>query len=80
MELILNNVRIAFPKIWEPEQFNGTGKARCSASLIMEAGSAEIKKVMDAIQGVKGAVDHLSGRIDGVYQQNHTPRPRTRQP
>lgn len=39
-----------------------------------------VEPIMDAIQGVKGAVDHLSGRIDGVYQQNHTPRPRSRQP
>lgn len=54
MELILNNVRGSFLKIWEPEQFNGTGKARCSMSAIIDAetGKAELQKVVAAIQKV----------------------------
>jgi hypothetical protein len=34
-----------------------------------------VEPIMDAIQGVKGAVDHLGGRIDGIYH-SATPRPR----
>lgn len=36
-----------------------------------------VEPIMDAIQGVKGAVDHLGGRIDGIYHAGATPRPRT---
>lgn len=35
-----------------------------------------VEPIMDAIQGVKGAVDHLGGRIDGIYHAGATPRPR----
>lgn len=38
-----------------------------------------VEPIMDAIQGVKGAVDHLGGRIDGIYH-TATPRPRTQKP
>lgn len=34
-----------------------------------KAGLREVKdEIMDAIHGVKGAVDHLGGRIDSMYQ------------
>ena len=36
-----------------------------------------VEPIMDAIQGVKGAVDHLGERIDGIYHSGGTPRPRT---
>lgn len=35
-----------------------------------------VEPIMDAIQGVKGAVDHLGGRIDGIYHQGGAPRAR----
>jgi hypothetical protein len=42
---------------------------------ITKAGMREVKEeIMDAIQGVKGAVDHLGGRIDSMY--SGPPRPR----
>lgn len=36
-----------------------------------------IEPIMDAIHGVKSAVDHMGGRIDGMY---HTAAPRPRTP
>lgn len=43
---------------------------------ITKAGMREVKdEIMEAIHGVKASVDHLGGRIDGIYQQNATPRP-----
>jgi hypothetical protein len=50
LEIILTNVRLAFPKIWEPEQFNGQGTARCSASLIMDPKTPEGQKNLKAVQ------------------------------
>ena len=34
--VMLNNVRLAFPVLEEPEQFQGTGKPRFSATLLIE--------------------------------------------
>lgn len=43
-----------------------------------KAGLREVKdEIMDAIHGVKSAVDHMGGRIDGIY---HTAQPRPRVP
>lgn len=48
-------------------------------SYITKAGMREaVEPIMDAIQAVKGAVDHLGGRIDGIYHAGATPRPRTK--
>lgn len=42
-----------------------------------KTGLREVKdEIMDAIHGVKSAVDHMGGRIDGIYH-TATPRPRT---
>ena len=41
-----------------------------------KSGLREVKdEIMDAIHSVKSAVDHVGGRIDGMYH-NATPRPR----
>lgn len=41
-----------------------------------KTGLREVKdEIMDAIHGVKSAVDHMGGRIDGIYH-TATPRPR----
>lgn len=53
MKVVLNNVRLAFPKIWEPEQFGGTGEPACSAAFLMDPatshGKANIEKLKAAI-------------------------------
>lgn len=54
MKVILSDVRIAFAKIWEPEQFNGTGEPACSASFIIDPTrqASELKKIADTIKAV----------------------------
>lgn len=52
-------------------------KLHVAENYITKAGMREVKdEIMDAIQGVKGAVDHLGGRIDGIYHAGAAPRPR----
>lgn len=56
MKVVLSNVRLAFSKIWEPEQFNGTGEPACSGAFLMDPntphGQANIKKVQEAMKAV----------------------------
>jgi len=53
MQILLKNVRIAFPKIWEPESFGEDGKPACSASFIVEpANKLAMTTVADAIKKV----------------------------
>lgn len=48
--VMLHNVRIAFPVLETPEKFKGeTGKPRYSATLLIEKGSANEKKVEAAL-------------------------------
>lgn len=49
MEIILLDVRLSFPDLWEPVRFKGQGKARYSASFLIEPGSENDKKVLAAI-------------------------------
>lgn len=56
MKVVLNNVRGAFLKPWEPEQFNGTGEPACTGAFLMDPktphGKANIDKLKAAIQQV----------------------------
>jgi len=49
-------------------------KLHVAENYLTKAGLREaVEPIMDAIQGVKGAVDHLGGRIDAIYaQQQHS--------
>lgn len=50
-------------------------KLHVAETYVSKAGLREaVEPIMDAIQGVKGAVDHLGGRIDGMYHAASTPR------
>lgn len=46
----LNNVRIAFANLFDPKQVNGEGKFRCGCTLLVEPGSDNDKKVIEAIK------------------------------
>lgn len=48
--VMLNNTRLAFPVLEEPEQFQGTGKPRYSATLLIEPGSENDKKIRAAMR------------------------------
>lgn len=46
----INNVRVAFPKFWEPSQFNGQGAWRCGGQFILTPDHPQIGAVRDAIK------------------------------
>lgn len=51
-------------------------RTHVAETYVSKAGHREAtEQIMDAIQGVKGAVDHLGGRIDTFYSGSPT-RPR----
>lgn len=52
MKVKLNNVRLAFPKLFKPEQVNGEGNPVYSATFILPSGHpaiAEINKAMEQV-------------------------------
>lgn len=46
----LDNVRVAFPVLFKGEQFNGEGKYRCGASLLLPPDHPQMKQVEAAIE------------------------------
>lgn len=52
MTLQLKNVRLAFPRLFTPEQFQGQGKAKFSATFIMPKDHPAVKEIEAAIQHV----------------------------
>lgn len=48
--IIVKNVRIAFPELFEAKQYQGTGKYRYSASFIVDKGSEQDKLIMAEIK------------------------------
>lgn len=70
MKVILKNVRLAFPDLFEPVPFDQNGAPRYSANFLIEKGSDNHKIIMAAIQQVatetwkakaKAIVDSLRG-------------------
>lgn len=50
-ELMLHNVRLSFPTIWTPREYEvGDGKPRWSATFLIEPGSDNDKRIRAAIQ------------------------------
>ena len=49
MKVMLNNVRLAFPQLFEAKQVNGEGDPAFSAAFLIEPGSANVKAVEAAI-------------------------------
>lgn len=53
MQIVLKDVRLAFPNLWEPKQFNNTGEPACNGNFIIEKGNkAALDAVMAAIKTV----------------------------
>jgi hypothetical protein len=54
MKVVIKRARLAFPKIWEPEQFGGTGEPACSAAFLLDPNEQrpEIEKIVAAIRQV----------------------------
>jgi hypothetical protein len=54
MKVVIKRARLAFAKIWEPEQFNNSGEPACSGSFILDPKTqkAEVDKVIATITQV----------------------------
>jgi hypothetical protein len=53
--IILNNVRLSFPDLFEPKKFEDSGKARYSATFLVEPGSENEKRILAEIERVAKA-------------------------
>ena len=53
--IMLSNVRLAFPQLWEAVQVNGEGKAAFSASFLMPLDHPDVAKIKAAIAEVAKA-------------------------
>ncbi len=59
MKVKLNNVRLAFPALFEPKAVNGEGDPRFSATFIFDPkhpAVAEIEKAIEAVAKENGAL------------------------
>ena len=52
MKVILQDVRLAFPTIWKPEQFNGTGDPKFNCAFLFPPDHPARKLLSDAIRAV----------------------------
>lgn len=52
MKIKLLNVRLAFPALFEPKSVTGTDKPKFGASLLLQAGDAQVKSIAQAIDAV----------------------------
>ena len=52
MKIVIKNVRLSFPKLFEATQFKGTGPARYEAQFMVEPSSEAHKAIEDAISEV----------------------------
>jgi hypothetical protein len=63
MKMRIDNVRLAFPDLFEPKSF-GEGKPAYSAKFIIEPGSPNVKAIEDAIKAV--AKEKWGEKAEGV--------------
>lgn len=56
MKVVLKGARLAFPNLFEPEQYNGQGEPACSGAFILDPKTqkAEVDKLVAAIKQVAG--------------------------
>ena len=64
--VILNNVRLAFPDLFEAKQFEGAGKFKYGATFLIEPGSENDKKIRAAI--AKAAADKWPKDTDKILR------------
>lgn len=73
--VMLTNVRLAFPVLEEPEQFQGQGKPRYSATLLMEPNSANHKAILAAMKaaaGEKWGAAKAEAAVKGLFASGKT--------
>ncbi|MFU2088177.1 DUF2815 family protein [Bordetella bronchiseptica] len=67
MKLKLNNVRLAFPVLFEAKTVNGEGKPAFSASFLIDPSDAQVKALNQAIEQV--AKEKWGAKADAVLKQ-----------
>lgn len=67
MKLVLKNVRLAFPELFEAKQVNGEGKPSFSASFLIEKGDKQNSAVEAAI--VEVAKAKWGAKADAILKQ-----------
>lgn len=66
MKVTLNNVRLAFPDLWEARAFNGEGPAKFSASFLMSPDHPSVAEVKAAIEQV--AKEKWAAKAPGILK------------
>jgi hypothetical protein len=67
MKMTLEKVRLSFPALAKPEDYQGDGKFKYKATFLIEAGSAQAKKVDDAL--AKVAADKWLKRAPAILKE-----------
>ena len=67
MRIKLNNVRLAFPQLFEAKTVNGEGKPAFSASFLLDPSDPQVKELNKAIEQV--ARDKWGAKADAVIKQ-----------
>lgn len=71
-KVVIKNVRISFPVLFNAEQFNGDGKPRYSASFLVEPGSDSDKLIRAAIKEV---ASNKWGAKAEAFLKSYEPQP-----
>lgn len=66
MKLKLENVRLAFPVLFEPKTVNGEGKPAFSAALLIDPADAQVKAINAAIEQI--AKEKWGAKADAVLK------------
>ena len=68
---LLKNVRIAFPKLFKAEQYEGQGSFRCGAALILPPNHPQIKQIEKVIEDAAAAKwkDKATTRLAGARKK-----------
>lgn len=67
MKLKLENVRLAFPTLFEAKTVNGEGKPAFSASLLLDPADPQVKTINQAIEAV--AKEKWGAKADAILKQ-----------
>lgn len=67
MRIKLNNVRLAFPQLFEAKTVNGEGKPAFSASFLLDPSDPQVKELNKAIEQV--ARDKWGAKADAIIKQ-----------
>lgn len=72
MKVVLQNVRLSFPDLFTARKFKGEGKARFSASFLVEKGSENDQKIQEAIVAAAEEkwADKAQARLKTLAGQN----------